>query len=218
MVHVTKWMVLETGASTGYTQSDEISLVWQADDLKEQIFFNGRLLKMVSVLAAMTTAEFNRILADYLPVKKHTLPVFDCRVWNVPTEYEASNYFIWREQDATRNSVSMAAQAHYSHNELHGKSSNEMQEMLFQKGVNWNDYPRRFKRGTYVRRREVEKPFTAEELDALPPKHEARTNPDLVVKRRVVLEEDFSPLTTFTNRDDVILRGADPVSFHAPLN
>ena len=75
----------------------------------------------------------------------HVVPVFDCRVFQLPTEWECSNAFLWRVKDAVKNSVSTATRAHYSHKEMHGKSQSEMQEMLHQKGVNWNDYPTFFK-------------------------------------------------------------------------
>lgn len=212
MVRTTKFLVQETNARCGYTQSDEITLVWLAEEWESDIFFAGKLQKMNSILASMTTAFFNRVLAEHLPEKADQMPLFDCRVFQVPTDFEATNCFIWREQDATRNSVQMAARAHYSHNECENKDGSQLQEMLFQKGVNWNDYPRFFKRGTYVRRRTVERPFTTEELEALPLKHAARANPDLKIRRSVVMEEDFPPLARIANREEVILMGADPVT------
>lgn len=211
MIETTKYLVQETNARCGYTQSDEISLVWLAEDWESEIFFAAKLQKMNSVLASMTSVYFNRFLPKYLPVKKDEMPLFDCRVFQVPTEFEATNCFIWREQDATRNSLQMAARAYFSHQELHNKGSSELHEMLFQKGINWNDYPRFFKRGTYVRRRVVDRPFSAEELSALPEKHNLRRNPDLQIRRTVVMEEDFAPLTHLQNRDEVILHGADPI-------
>lgn len=211
MVDTTKFLVEETGARCGYTQSDEISLCWLTDDPKSEIFFRGKLFKLISVVGSMTTAFFNKRLPDSIPEKADQLAMFDSRVWEVPLYYEASNYFIWREQDATRNSISMAAQSLYSHKNLHKKSGSEMQEMLFQKGINWNNYPRFFKRGTYVRKRVVERPFTVDEMESLPPKHRAHTDPDLKVQRSVVMEEDLPVLTTIQNRDDVILFGADPI-------
>jgi tRNA(His) guanylyltransferase len=104
----------------------------------------------------------------------------------------------------------MAAQACFSHRELQNKSRSEMHEMLFQKGINWDQYPDHFKRGTYVRRRMITGNFTTEEIEALPPKHEARTNPDLTISRNVVIVECFPPLTKIANRKQVILHGAEP--------
>jgi len=210
MIEVTKYLVEETNARCGYTQSDEISLVWLSEHPDSEMFFGGKMSKMVSVVGSLATLAFNRLLPHRIPTHEHKMPVFDNRFWEVPVEYEAANYFIWREQDATRNSVSMAARCCYSHQELHGKSCSEMQEMLFQKGANWNNYPRHFKRGTYVRRRTLERTLTNQELADLPPKHHAHENPDLVVKRSIVVVEDFEPLTRMVNREAVILHGAEP--------
>jgi tRNA(His) guanylyltransferase len=118
--------------------------------------------------------------------------------------------FVWREWDATKNSVSMAASAHYSHKALLSKNSKQKHDMLHAKGVNWNDYPALFKRGAYVQRRTVSVPFSTEELDRLPPKHEARANPALVVERSVCSVLDMPPLGTVTNREAVIFDGSEP--------
>jgi tRNA(His) 5'-end guanylyltransferase len=83
------------------------------------------------------------------------LAAFDARVFSIPDPFEVHNYFVWRQQDATRNSISMGAQALYSHKELHGKSTSDMQDMMHDKGVNWNDYPARFKRGGFVLKQTV---------------------------------------------------------------
>jgi tRNA(His) 5'-end guanylyltransferase len=85
--------------------------------------------------------------------------VFDSRVFVIPDIREVSNYFIWRQQDCTRNSVSMAASANFGHKLLEGKSSSDKQEMLFnEKGINWNDYAVKYKRGTVIKKTE----FTVE--------------------------------------------------------
>ena len=74
--------------------------------------------------------------------------MFDSRVFNIPKE-EVNNCLLWRQQDATRNSVQSVAQANFSHRQLEGKNCNELQEMLWQeKGINWNDYPTNLKRGS----------------------------------------------------------------------
>lgn len=211
MIDTTAFLVRETNAAVGYTQSDEISLAWVPEEYDSQIFFDGRVQKMTSMLAAMCSAHFNRRLPAFLPAEHaERLPVFDCRVWNVPTLEEAANVFLWRELDATKNSISMAARTYYEHGELHDKSGAEMQEMLFQKGVNWAEYPAFFKRGTYVRRRKVSRPFTAEERESLPEKHAARGNPALVVERTGCGPIDLPPLATIENRAGVLFRGEQP--------
>jgi tRNA(His) guanylyltransferase len=115
----------------------------------------------------MATAKFNALVPSILPEKHDRLACFDGRVWNVPSEQEAVNGLIWRELDATRNSIQIAAQALYSHKQLHQKNTAEMQEMLWQKGINWHDYPVRFTRGSYFQRRVIERTFTVEELETV---------------------------------------------------
>lgn len=210
MVAVTRYLVEESQARVGYTQSDEISLLYCSDSHHDQVFLDGRVQKMTSILAAMATARFNALLAEYVPERAGKTALFDCRVWAVPNREEAANTFLWREQDATKNSISMAARHYYSHDELNNKTGAEMQEMLFRKGVNWNDYPAFFKRGTFVQRRLVRRPFTAEELAALPPLHNARKKPDLVIERGHIATLDMPPFGRVQNRVAVLFDGAQP--------
>lgn len=76
--------------------------------------------------------------------------LFDSRVFTLPKE-EVCNCFIWRQQDATRNSIQMVGQANFSFKELQNKSCNNIQEMLWlQKNINWNDYKTYLKRGSCI--------------------------------------------------------------------
>jgi tRNA(His) guanylyltransferase len=184
MVDTTRYLVQESGALCGYTQSDEISLLLYSEDRKTQIFFDGKIQKINSVLCSMTSAYFNHHKRVSMPDKAETLAVFDSRLWSVPTRDEAADSFLWRERDATKNSISMAARTFYSHDELLGKSANELQEMLFQKGVNWNDYPPGFKRGTFVQRQ----------------------------GDKVIAEIDTPPLDKVTNRVAFLFEGQAPTT------
>ena len=210
MVETTTYLVQETAAVCGYTQSDEITLAWYSPDYASQIYFDGRIQKMVSILAAKCSVHFNRLLPKFIPEKAEQEPVFDCRVWNLPTLEEAANAFLWREFDATKNSISMAAQEFYSHAQLQEKSSSEKQELLWQKGVNWNDYPDFFKRGSYIQRRQVESQLSAEDLEKLPPLHNARKNPNLKFTRTEYRRLELPPLNKVTNRVGVLFRGEEP--------
>jgi tRNA(His) 5'-end guanylyltransferase len=79
------------------------------------------------------------------------LAYFDARAFNLSKE-EVVNYFIWRQQDASRNSVQMLGSAYFSVSELHGKNNKQVQEMLLlQKNINWNDLPTWQKRGTCIK-------------------------------------------------------------------
>ncbi len=162
---------------------------------------------MVSNLASLTTLRFNQLIAERYPKYTSRMPTFDARAWQVPTLDEAANAFLWRELDATKNSISMAARAYYSANQIDHKSGSQKQEMLFQKGVNWNDYTSSFKRGTYVRQVKVSRRFTVEEIASLPPKHRARTEPDFVYERSELDVLDLPPLASIANRVEVLFSG-----------
>jgi tRNA(His) guanylyltransferase len=208
MVEVTKFLVGETHAKIGYTQSDEISLVWLQESYAAKGFFDGKIQKLTSVLASLATAKFVLIAPAAIPEKADIPASFDCRVWNVPNKVEGANTILWREFDATKNSVSMAAQAHFSHKQLHKKSATEMKEMLREKGVVWEDFPAFFKRGTYVRRRAVERLLSPEELARIPEKH--RPPADQKVVRSELAALDMPPFSRVTNRVEVIFDGAEP--------
>jgi tRNA(His) 5'-end guanylyltransferase len=59
------------------------------------------------------------------------------------------NCFIWRQNDATRNSIQSVGQANFSHKQLHCKSTKDICDMLInEKQMNWNDFPTTNKRGS----------------------------------------------------------------------
>lgn len=207
MLRTTESLVEETHARIGYTQSDEISLVWLADRSDSSIFFDHRVSKMTSVLASYATAIFIRAAIELLPEHyAYKGPHFDCRVWQVPNKTEAANVFLWRELDATKNAISMAARSVYSHKELDHKNGAEMQEMLFAKGINFNDYPSFFKRGTFVRRETVWRGLTPEELARIPSEHW----PEGPVQRSEIGRLEMPRFASVTNREAVVFEGAAP--------
>lgn len=199
MQQVTKRLVEETGAEIGYTQSDEISLFWKTDS-----FFAGKKQKMISTLASIATAEF--ILAgikiDKLRERiERKPPNFDCRVFQLPNQTEVTNTFYWRELDATRNSLSMLAQSLYSHKQLHGKGKQELHELCFTKGQNWNDLDPDCKRGSWFRKVKVMKRMTEEELLIVP---EAYREEGCSVLRSEVQKIDLPVFSTIENREEVL--------------
>jgi tRNA(His) 5'-end guanylyltransferase len=150
------------GAKLAYVQSDEISiLLIDYDKLTTDAWFDNNIQKMASVSASMATRAFNEARLKRFAYEEgpHTIEScarnmkwaeFDSRVFQIPEWVEVENYFIWRQQDCVRNSISSVAQSLYSHKELNGKNTTEMQEMIFQKGQNWNDYALKYKRGRII--------------------------------------------------------------------
>jgi len=156
------------GCLLSYTQSDEISFIIRTDQNRDsQPWFGNRIQKMVSVATSAVTSMFNRFLVSGEPAA-----LFDCRIWYMPNMIEVQNYFVWRQRDCVKNSITSAA--HYevaraldengvpigrkkTDQLLHKLNQDGRQEILFQKAkINWNDYPDKFKRGQVIFRKEVE--------------------------------------------------------------
>jgi tRNA(His) guanylyltransferase len=152
MVETMNFLVEKTDARVGYTQSDEISLVYFKTAPHQQSYFGSRVQKLVSVLASMATAKFNDVVHKTIPEKAEGFAFFDCRVWNVPTLQDAADVFLWRHDDARKNAISMAAYAYYSHKQLMHKNSGEKIAMLKDKEIDFDAYPDFFKTGTYAMR------------------------------------------------------------------
>jgi len=209
---VTEAIVKETNACIGYIQSNEINLIYYNDDLKGQIFFDRKIMKMISVISSVTTATFNRYLPEVIPEKAHRVAVFSCKAWGVPTLEEAANIILWEETVAIEKSISIAARQYYSHKQLLGKNEEDRLAMLLEKDMDWkNDYPVSFQRGTFFQRRKVSKKFNKEEITDLPPKHIARKDPDLKFERTEVRRLDMPPFSEVINRVGVIFNGEDPI-------
>lgn len=140
------------GSCFAYVQSDEISLLLtDFPTIATDAWFDGNVQKIVSVASSVVTAAFN----SYRPAK---MAYFDARTFSIPDRTEVENYFIWRQQDCSRNSISGLAQSLFSHKQLHGKSGDEMQEMMWrEKGVNWADSDPTFKNGSLIYRETYEK-------------------------------------------------------------
>lgn len=188
MKDVTHDLVGEFAPLIGYTQSDEITLgFYLPADSQAEYVFDGKFQKLVSLTAAFASTRFMEGMKAYLPQKVGRWATFDSRAFVVPNLQELYHCFLWRQQDATKNAISMAASAYYSHRELHGKSGDEKQEMLFAKGVNFNDYPAYFKRGTFLQRVKKLVTLTPEQLEKIPEAH----RPTGPVERTVIEEQDI---------------------------
>jgi len=138
------------GSKFAFHFSDEISiLLTDYDTLDTEPYFGYCLQKVVSVTASLCTARFaDACLQRGVPWAR-PVQQFDCRAFNVPRD-DIANYFLFRQRDCTRNSIQSCAQTVYSHKQLHGADSSKMQDMLMEKGINWNKMPTRFKRGIAV--------------------------------------------------------------------
>lgn len=152
------------GTKIAYTQSDEVSLVLMLTDDQEP-YHSYRIEKLCSTAASIATLAFNRALGWYASEIVFTEEtaryqqaydaaytkgaLFDARAFSIPDD-DVLNYLIWRQNDCTRNSINAAARTVATPSKLTGLSTNDMQELLFQNKINWNDYPDQFKRGTFI--------------------------------------------------------------------
>lgn len=162
---------LVQGCVLGYTQSDEITLVLtDYTKLETSAWFDYNIQKVCSVSASIATLAFNRCFLNEIQKKYESISeltasvyyqawlkgaLFDARCFNIPKE-EVTNCLLWRQQDATRNSINAVGQAYFSHRELQGLNVNQIQDKLFkEKGINWNDLPIYLKRGSCCIKQEI---------------------------------------------------------------
>ncbi|MBU6951073.1 tRNA(His) guanylyltransferase Thg1 family protein [Hahella sp. HN01] len=152
----------------GYTQSDEISLLFHPDDNS----FNRKERKLNSLLAGEASAKFSLMLGD--------IGAFDSRICQLPNPRLVVDYFRWRNEDAHRNALNAhcywamrkegvdpeTAAARLSKVSIANKN-----ELLFQKGVNFNELPNWQKRGVGMYWEQYEKealnPKTGETVTAM---------------------------------------------------
>lgn len=206
------------GCVFGYTQSDEITLVLtDYATIKTDAWFGYNVQKMTSIAASMATLAFNSCFIDganaalqYYDTessieaamafdysvyeRRFGQALFDARVFSIPKD-EVCNCMIWRQQDATRNSIEAVGQANFSHRELQNKSCNDIQEMLWSKcNINWNDFPVDCKRGSCCYRQ-------AKEIQMQDPRDSSKT---IQVSRREWVVDGEPPI--FTQDRDYVER------------
>jgi tRNA(His) guanylyltransferase len=144
-----------SGSAFAFAQSDECSvLLTDFASHGTEPWYAGNVQKLASVAASAATAAFNATYPAHTSRGSrdgYPRALFDARVFTIPDRWEVANYFLWRQRDCVRNSVTMAAQTYFSHNRLHGVSTDQMQELLWSEHqVNWNDYPAGAKRGRVI--------------------------------------------------------------------
>lgn len=138
----------------GYTESDEISLLF---DFEEDTF-SRKLRKYNSILAGEASAKFSVLLGD--------VGAFDCRISQLPREQDVIDYFRWRNEDAHRNALNAhcywllrnnGESARKATKHIEGKSTSFKNELLFQHGINFNELPNWQKRGIGLYWHELDK-------------------------------------------------------------
>ena len=236
MQEVTKFLVAETHAQLGYVQSDEISLCWLAPSkapFDGKLFklqsvlaslatskFNNYITKKYIIMDDFVTGDMDSLLVtskmqnEYDSWKllyekcQKIIPSFDCRVFQLPNEVELANTFVWREIDAVRNSVSMLAQANFSHKELQGKDRKAMITMLEEKGIRWNELRDDLKRGAYFKRVLIEKELDDETWNKIPDnkKPESRT-----VIRSEIQQYNIPEMKNVENKVGVYFYNEQPI-------
>jgi tRNA(His) 5'-end guanylyltransferase len=160
MVKTTQELVFHFKPTTGFTCSDEITLVFPVDP-NNLIAppFSGRIVKLCTLLSGMASTAFYKNLITELVESENllrhvqkTLPHFDARVFNVPENYELVNNILWRHAfDYRRNSIAGLAQRNFSYKVLHGLHSDQLLAKLLEKGIDWHNCDPWYKWGAFVK-------------------------------------------------------------------
>ena len=128
----------------GFTESDEISLLFHPDEDT----FGRKVRKYDSILAGEASSAFSLQLG--------MSAVFDCRMVPLPTAERVRDYFRWRQEDAHRNALNShcywmlrkeGKSVQEASNMLEGQSISYKNELLFSRGINFNTLPAWQKRG-----------------------------------------------------------------------
>lgn len=185
MVVTTSALVQGFTALYGYTESDEISLLFGPDWTQ----FDREIEKLVSLSAALASATF--------ALEVQRVVQFDSRCWCAGQTQSVVDYFRWRQGDAARCCLNgwcywVLRQEGKTKREataaLFRASFAQKNEMLFQRGINFNDLPAWQRRGTGVYWSTYEKeglnPKTGERVTAL--------RRGLKVDRELPLKGDYS--------------------------
>lgn len=181
-----------------YGQSDEITFLLRPTPWDRDGQFALKRDKIISLTAAEATRHFNELRKMENILVDKPGGVFDARAFQVPTFDEAVNALVWRQQDATRNSIQMLGHTHFSHKRLHGLSCDEIQELLWQEAdINWNNMPVAFKRGWCVTRAPVI--MNPEDMNDIPEMYRPKKS---ITRRKIVVDSE-PPI--FTQNRDYIL-------------
>ena len=213
------------GCKFVYVQSDEISLLLtDYDNYDTEAWFDNNIQKMVSISAAKASVFFNQRFSlnciDYNIKSKEagtydsnysyklleagsTLPVFDARAFNLDKD-EVCNYFIWRQEDCIKNSISMIARTMFSEKKLHGKSTIERKDMLLDAGIDIaKEYSTYHRRGTALYYDIISVPYDSE-ADNLDSIKDVMSNNVVIDKDIPIFKEDrdFIEKYVYIEEDD----------------
>jgi tRNA(His) 5'-end guanylyltransferase len=128
----------------GYTQSDEISLLFHPSITT----FDRKVRKYNSILAGEASARFSLLLQDHA--------CFDCRISELPNVDLVVDYFRWRNEDAHRNALNAHCYwllrkedqtVQQATKALEKLSVAQKNELLWQRGINFNNLPLWQRRG-----------------------------------------------------------------------
>jgi tRNA(His) 5'-end guanylyltransferase len=218
-----------------YTQSDEITMVFGPDKI---LPFDGRLMKMAGAYAGQASTIFafealkrfrngiNNCLRSVEPERQQEqvaafleffdwmdrkAPAFDGRAFSVEPEI-AAQFLVWREIDARRNASLGAGRATFTQAQLGGKSPGDIKDMLTEIGIDfYTKYPNHYRRGTFMRKRQVKMMLTEEELARIPEKIRDSKRGQTFVRSRVVEVEDRPPFYAMENVAAFVFEDAEPV-------
>ena len=179
----------------GFTESDEISLLFHTDEDT----FGRKVRKFNSILAGTASAAFSLQLGQ--------VAALDCRLVPLPNLERVQDYFLWRQEDAHRNALNahcywMLRKEGMSVKDatemLEGKSVSFKNELLFSRGINFDKLPSWQKRGIGVYWGDIEKagynPITKQEVKAI--------RKTLTVNYELPLGEEYAKyVVSFLNQD-----------------
>ena len=136
-----------------FHQSDEVSFFLKDyKSIEDQMIFKGNIQKIASIFASKFSNHFNSIISrlvreEYNNEFSVSFGEFDARVWNIPKE-EVINYFVWRQRDWEKNSVTAYAIKLFSHEEVNLLHTNEKKEKIKTIGKDWDKLETFLKRGS----------------------------------------------------------------------
>lgn len=133
-----------------YVQSDEISILLDNRTDKGELmpWYGGQVQKIVSMTAAMATAQFNQVRMEQNKVSR--LALFDSRIFSLDTYEDVVDYIAWRQRDSIKNTISMAAHNMFSNTVLAGVNTEDRRRMLKDIDAPWEDLPSGFRFGRFI--------------------------------------------------------------------